>query len=50
MHGSSFRSRNFVTKDFLKPNDTVNKQNIILYYPLLLNNCECSMSDLSMEL
>ena len=47
MHGSSFENRQFVAKDSLKLNNTINtyliRLNIILFCPLLLNACECSI-------
>ena len=41
MHDSSFKNKNFVTKDSLKLNNTKYRLNIILFYSLSLNICEC---------
>ena len=45
MHGSAFKNIHFVVKQILKLNNRINtyliRLNIISYYSLSLNTCEC---------
>ena len=45
MHGSAFKNIHFVAKQILKLNNRINtyliRLNIISYYSLSLNTCEC---------